>query len=98
MRKIFAFICICYALISLFNWTEYGEISVTHPIIVIGLSAIILLGDEKNISEDYCGYDYDIYHPHYSRNWVGFNKKLDKELTKKALKKYNKNNKINVNG
>ena len=83
MRKIIAFVALVYAFITLLRWVDYGEISIMHPIIVIVLSIMILVTDEKEFERNF--YNYKINN-------------VDKELQKKALKKYNKNNKIKING
>lgn len=83
MRKIIAFVALVYAFITLLAWVDYGEVSIMHPIIVIVLSIMILVTDEKEFERNF--YNYNINN-------------VDKELQKKALKKYNKNNKIKING
>ena len=83
MRKIIAFVALVYAFITLLRWVDYGEISIMHPIIVIVLSIMILVTDEKEFERNF--YNYKVNN-------------VDKELQKKALKKYNKNNKIKING
>lgn len=83
MRKIIAFVALVYAFITLLRWVDYGEVSIMHPIIVIVLSIMILVTDEKEFERNF--YNYKINN-------------VDKELQKKALKKYNKNNKIKING
>ena len=76
MRKIIAFVALVYAFITLLRWVDYGEISIMHPIIVIVLSIMILVTDEKEFERNF--YNYKVNN-------------VDKELQKKALKKYNKN-------
>ena len=83
MRKIIAFVALVYAFITLLRWVDYGEVSIMHPIIVIVLSIMILVTDEKEFERNF--YNYKVNN-------------VDKELQKKALKKYNKNNKIKING